>query len=303
MTQDATTLGRWMRCTLLTALTLTCVLWGSALHADNEQPPSRLSALTEPGASDALVRFVGPEAVWGAIETELESSPWLSNADEFAAWVDETGNDCQAVTTLTAEKLRELDYLLNEHWVGKRAADLIVLTAGGVAAADPVTGVGVTAAGVVFVIETSDQWTESLATNAEELGAWIESATEPWEDYADAYNAAKGNPSAETIAAYMEAAQALKPYLEKGERLIRKLDALAAEIEARLDAAQQWLEAIDHWSVEWLADNADEHAVGPALAELRTLRPKLQLTQGRLMVDQALVATMPLRYESLALAE
>ncbi|MEM9415896.1 MAG: hypothetical protein AAGA29_10530, partial [Planctomycetota bacterium] len=182
-------------------------------------------------------------------------------------------------------------------------AGLIVLATGGVAAADPVTGVGVTAAGVVVVIETSDQWTETLATQAEELGAWIENATEPWEDYAHAYNAAKANPSAETIAAYMEAAQALKPYLEKGEMLIRRIDALAAEIEQGLDAAQQWLEEVDHWSVEWLAANADEHAVGPALAELRTLRPKLQLTQGRLMTDQAIVVTMPLRFEHLALAE
>ncbi|MEM9416597.1 MAG: hypothetical protein AAGA29_14145, partial [Planctomycetota bacterium] len=125
---------RILHLTLTGALTLTCLLSSGALNAAPEQLSTQRSALGEDGASNALVRLVGPEVVWDAIESELESSPWLSNADEFAAWVDETGNQCQEITSLTAEKLRELDALLNEHWIGKRAAGLIVLAAGGVAA-------------------------------------------------------------------------------------------------------------------------------------------------------------------------
>lgn len=306
MRQRTTGYGRTVGMLLAGFLAIAGGLSGSALHA--EQATAALLVTPTPQSS-VVIPFEPPRPaitapmVWSSIEKELEQSPWLRNADEFAAWVDDTGNRCQEVTGFAADKLRDLDHLLNEHWIGKRAAQLIVLAAGGVAAADPVTGVGFAAAGMVVVIKTSGEWTETLATQADDLGAWIEDATEQWERYADAYAKASEAPSAESIAEFMDAAQSLKPYLERGEQLVRVLNTLAAEIEAYLVRAEECLEGMDHWTVRWLADNANEHAVAPALDELRSVRPKLQMAQGRLMIDHALVTTLPLRYEHLAIAE
>lgn len=298
--------GRVVGLLLAGMLVVTGGLSGSALHA--EHVPNALLETPSP-QSAAVIPFepakpaITAPMVWSSIESELELSPWLRNADEFAAWVDDTGNRCQEVTGFAADKLRELGFLLNEHWIGKRAAQLIVLAAGGVAAADPVTGVGFAAAGMVVVIKTSGEWTEALATQADDLGAWIEGATEEWERYAAAYEKASESPTAESIAEFMAAAQALRPYLERGEQLVRVLNTLAAEIEGYLVMAEECLEGMDHWTVRWLADNANEHAVSPALDELRSVRPTLQMAQGRLMIDQALVTTLPLRFGHLAIAE
>jgi len=238
-----------------------------------------------------------------SLDRDIEASPWLRSSDEFAAWVDDTGNRCQVATAATSDKLRELDYLLNEHWIGKRAASVIAMSATGLAASDPISGVGATAAGVVYVIKSSDQWTNALADQSDDLGQWIEDVTEQWERYAVAYDRAHESPSAESINEWIDAAQALLPYLEQGEHIVTRLNELAGDIDQRLAGAHEYLDGMDHWSVQWLADSANGSIISPALDKLRELEPKLQMTQGQLMLDQGLIATMPMRFERLVIVD
>lgn len=240
---------------------------------------------------------------WEAIEADLACSPWLRNADEFAAWVDTTGNQCQEYTALVAEKLRELDYLLNEHWIGRRATQVLLAGAGTVAAVVPEPGVTAGAGALVFVVKTSPQWTEALAVRVESLGEWIEEATEVWEDYAQAYQLASESPSAEHISAWMDAAAALRPYLERGQELVTTLNEHLATIDGHLSDLSDYLEGVDHWTVSWLADETGQHVVDPALAVVRDVRPVLQMTQGRMMIDRALITTMPLRFSHIEIVD
>lgn len=246
---------------------------------------------------------IDADRAWEAIEADLSCSPWLRNADEFAAWVDTTGNRCQEHTASIAQKLRDLDYLLNEHWIGARATKLLLAGAGTVVAVVPEPGVAAGAGTLVFVIKTSPQWTEALAVRVESLGEWIEETTEVWEDYAEAYTLASESPSAEHIAAWMDASQALVPYLVRGQELVTTLNEHLATIDGHLSDLSDYLEGMDHWTVRWLADETNTHVVAPTLATVRDLRPKLQMTQGRLMIDRALITTMPLRFSHLEIVD
>ena len=309
MQRSLTTRRVGVRVLLVTALVTAGVFSGRAL---TQEASAEVASAID--AAPAVVEVNTPpvtpprptisaDRAWETIEADLSCSPWLRNADEFAVWIDTTGNACQTYTTSVAEKLRELDYLLNEHWIGRRATKLLLTGAGTVAAIVPEPGVVAGAGTLMLVIKTSPDWTEALAVRVESLGEWIEETTEVWEDYAEAYKLASESPSAAHIEAWMDASQTLLPYLERGQVLVTTLNEHLATIDGHLSDLDEYLDGMDHWTVRWLADETNTHVVAPTLETVRDLRPKLQMTQGRLMIDRALIRTMPLRFTHIEIVD
>lgn len=301
---------------LLTAVLLTTLvaasawggrLWVAQASAVVSEPVVVQHAVPSAPAAELPVVPAKPriraDRAWGMIEADLACSPWLNDADEFSAWVDTVGNRCQVVTDAVALRLRELDALLNEHWVGRRATKLMLAGLGVAAVALPEAGVGLGAGAFALVVKSSPVWTEALASQAEDLGGWIESATEQWERYALAHARAEAEPTAEHIDAWVGASQALLPYLKRGEQVVASLNEYAATVDGHLADLQAYLDSVDHWAVEWLADELNTRVVGTVDGWLDELRPMLLKTQGRLMIDQALIATMPTRFERFDIVE
>ncbi len=298
-------LGRHPVASVLVAVLILTSAWGgrvwgtqaSASDAELVQDVTPLAAA--PAALPAIPAkpTLSADRAWGMIEADLACSPWLSDADEFSAWVDTAGNRCQVVTDAVAQRLRELDAMLNEHWIGRRATKLLLAGLGVTAVALPEAGIGLTAGVFAVVVKQSPVWTEALAGRAEDLGGWIETATEHWERYARAYAQASADPTAAHIDEWAEASQALLPYLERGEAVVAALNTYATTVDGHITDLQAYLDSVDHWAVAWLADELNARVVGTVDGWLDELRPVLLKTQGRLMVDQALIATMPTRFE------
>lgn len=236
------------------------------------------------------------ERAWSMLNPQIESSPWLSKADETAHWIDQAGEDAQQATGVVADKLRELSVLMNEHWAGRMSAEALKAIAGGTAALSPDPTTRAVALGVIHAIDHADEWALALADQTDALGVWVEAFTEPYERYAQAYAALSESPTAERFQEWVDASQALLPHLEQAERVCAELEEQLAFVHGRLQSVHESLDGADHWSVDWITSQVDSAVIGPSIEQLASYQADINLIQGRVAFDHGLIASLPDRF-------
>jgi hypothetical protein len=290
---------RWILPTLAVTLGGTTVGWSvaSAQNAPLAEPEARAVAAVAAAPAVPAPPTLSADRAWMMLQPQVESSPWLSKADETAAWIDQAGNDAQEVTVTVSSNLREFSALMNDHWAGRASADALQAIAAGTAYLVPDAPTKAAALGVVYAIEHADEWALAMAEQTDALGLWIESFTEPYERYAAAYQQLEEDPTAESFTQWVESSQALLPYLEKAEKVCAEVDEQLAAVHGRLESMHASLAGADHWSIQWLTSRVDSAVIVPSVERLAAYRADVQLIQGRVAFDHALIASLPGRFE------
>ncbi|MEM9021169.1 MAG: hypothetical protein AAGC44_11435, partial [Planctomycetota bacterium] len=231
------------------------------------------------------------------VQPQIDDSPWLSKADETSAWIKDAGEKTQQAAAAVSDNLRELNYLMNDHWAGRKIAHTLKVMASGTATLAPDPATKAVAFGITVVIEYGDSWALLLADQADDLNQWVDSFTEPYERYANAYKAVHENQTPENLEEWVTASQALIPHLEKAQRICSEIEEQLANVSGKLNELHHALEGADHWSVDWLAENVDEKLVVPSVDKLDHFRLQTQAISARATFDQALLTSLPGRFE------
>lgn len=277
------------------ALAVGCSAMGWGVYAAQPDPVAAKDIAPAVAMAPAKPQL-SAERAWSMLDPQIESSPWLSKADETARWIDQAGEDAQLATGAVSGNLRELSVLMNEHWAGRMSAEALKAIAGGTAAIAPDPTTRTVALGVVYAIDHADEWALALADQTDELGEWVEAFTEPYERYAQAYAALNESPTADHFQAWVDASQALLPYLEQAERVCTELDKQLASVHSRLESVHESLAGADHWSVDWIVSQVDSAVICPCIEQLASYQADVKLIQGRVAFDHGLIASLPDRF-------
>ena len=271
--------------------------WGmyqDQAHAGQAAAGAAAVAVAQP-AAPARPALTGQQA-WDLVRPQVEQSPWLSRADETAATIDQLGKDAREATDAVSAQLRELNVLMNESRTGRMTVATLKQVVNGSAVFAPGPGVRLVAEGIIYTLDHADEWALAMADRADDLSRWVESITEPYARYAQAYAAVTEQATAERVGAWIDAAQALLPHLAQAEKVCAALQSQLESVSGCLHAVHDALAGADHWSVDWLADSVDGKLIQPSMEKLDRLGMQVGAMKAMAMYDQALIASLPGRF-------